>query len=127
MALVRRLAAERKSAVIEGVHLLPGFMTEGLSDAAERPLVTEILLTLNDATLHESHLTCRLDGEPARGGNRHLGNFEKIRELQETLKQIASDANISEYDVADPEDLTMQIVNEIVGKARSEAAMAVAS
>lgn len=127
MALVRRLAAERKSAVIEGVHLLPGFMTDGLADTSENPLVVEILLTLNDQALHESHLTCRLDGEPARDGNRHLKNFSEIRELQDSLKQAAFDANVSEYDVADPEDLTMRIVNEIVTRARSESAVAVAT
>lgn len=113
-SLAMRLVAERRSAIVEGVHVLPGQLKQAFSESKDPPVIVEALLTLTDETLHRAHLTCRLGGEPSRGGLRHLENFQVIRSLQDVLRQFASRAGIAEYDVAHPEDLTEGIVDQLV-------------
>ena len=74
---------------------------------------------LVDEFLHEAHLTCRLHGEPSRGGHRHMQNFGKIRQLQTMLQDAAKRARVADYDVADPEDLTQTIVDQVVTQIRN--------
>jgi len=70
-AVARRLLAEGRSAVIEGVHVLPGEpeahlgTDEGGAGGRDGALV-ELLLTLGDEELHRGHLTRRMHDEPAR-------------------------------------------------------------
>lgn len=87
-AVIRRLAAERRSAIVEGVHILPGQLSRQLADDDSLPITVELLLTLRDEQLHRAHLTCRLHGEPARGGQRHLRRFANIRLLQQSLPSV---------------------------------------
>jgi len=112
-SLASRLVAERRSAIIEGVHVLPGQLTEAFLHCDGNPIVVEVLLTLADEQLHRAHLTCRLDGEPARGGDRHLQNFKTIRDLQSLLLDSAERSGVVVYDIAHPEDLTANIVDEL--------------
>jgi 2-phosphoglycerate kinase len=116
-AVARRLAAERRSAILEGVHLLPGHLCEHLASHPAHPLVVEILLKLDDEDLHAAHLTCRLDDEPARGGLRHMKHFREIRSIQEWLCEMAHKAGTATFDIADPEHLTQCVVDQVVEQA----------
>lgn len=115
-AVAVRLAAERRSAIFEGVHLLPGQFLRQFERNSAAPIIIELLLTLKDESLHRGHLTSRMHGEPGRGGNRHLEHFAEIRRLQRTLGEMAQQAEITEYDVANPADLTQHIVDQVVAQ-----------
>jgi 2-phosphoglycerate kinase len=115
-AVASRLASERRSAIIEGVHLLPGQLRAEFDKGDGHPIVVEMLLTLADEDLHSAHLGCRLNGEPARGGERHLKHFGRIRQLQGILREIAQQSQVEEYDIADPVDFTQRIVDQVVAR-----------
>lgn len=116
-AVASRLASEARSAIIEGVHLLPGQLRGEFEKGRGNPIVVEMLLTLADEDLHRAHLMCRLDGEPARGGERHLKHFGTIRQLQAALSEMAQGARVDQYDIADPEGFTQRIVDQVVARA----------
>lgn len=119
-SVANRLAAERRNAIFEGVHLIPGKLTSNLvADKANirQPIVIETLLVLQDEELHRVYLTQRLNGEPGRDGERHLRHFAIIRKLQETLHEAAVAANVPIHDVTHPELLTQAIVDRIIAAA----------
>jgi 2-phosphoglycerate kinase len=116
-AVARRLAAECRSAIFEGVHLLPGHLREQLDNHPSNPVVVEILLTLDDEDLHAAHLTCRLDDEPARGGERHMNHFREIRKIQSMLCEMAHEAGTATFDISNPEYLTQRVVDQVVAQA----------
>ncbi len=120
VAVATRLVKERRSVVLEGVHLVPGKLRSAFERHSSKPIVVEVLLVLDDEQLHRAFLTHRLNGEPARGGQRHLDHFATIRQLQTTLREIAQSAGIIEHDVSRPGHLTQRIVDEIVVQGRSE-------
>lgn len=116
-AVARRYVIERKNALFEGAHLLPGSLSGPLSSLAEDPIVVEILLVLSDRELHNQRLFQRQLTETGRDGSRHLARFEVIRSLQETMRTLAARAGIPEFDIGSDEDLTQHIVKEIVSQA----------
>ncbi len=121
-AVARRLATERRSAIIEGAHVVPGALTTELSSHPSAPVVVELLLTLPDESLHRALLTRRFKNEPQRQGRRHLDNLPKIRMLQESLRNDASQAGVPELDVSAPEELAQGIVDHVVRAVRESAA-----
>ncbi len=116
-AVAKRYVREKKNVLFEGVHLLPGSMTKELSGMDENPIIVEVLLALDDPQTHGNRLARRLTSEPGRDGTRHLKKFEVIRSLQETLQALSQKAGIREFDVGSDEDLTQEIVREIVDQA----------
>ena len=115
-AVVNRLAAERRSAIVEGAHVIPGQLTSQLEDREANPVMVELLLTLSDEKRHAAYLRQRAQGEPARGSHRQLHQLDKIRALQVSLQEVAAVEKVDEYDVANPADLTQLIVDQIVAK-----------
>ena len=113
-AVTNRLVSESRSAIIEGVHLLPGQICRELYTYDKGPILVEVLLILADEKLHMAHLRCRLNGEPARGGERHLKHFREIRKLQDLLREMARESQVEEYEVSDPKTLTQRIVDQVV-------------
>lgn len=122
LALVRRLATEGRNAIIEGVHLMPGRTARGLQGHSMRPLIAEALVTLTDERLHRAHLSARQEEEPGRDGSRHLRHFASIRAMQDLLLREAETQAVPCYDVAEPSDLTSQLVGRILADADAGAA-----
>ena len=85
-AIARRLIHENADVVAEGVHLVPGFLGEGLQQ--EATLVT-VLLTVPDEKEHRLRFTRREQETSARPESRYLANFNEIRGLQEYLIRTA--------------------------------------
>ncbi len=123
-AVAQRTATEGRSAILEGVHLLPGDIRARLARSHPEAVVVELLLTLPDAQLHESRLMRRANSEPGREGSRHLRAFSKIRSLQDELLRRARAAGIPEFDVGNPKKLTQRIVDRIVGSLEARACVA---
>lgn len=113
-AVASRLVTEGRSAIIEGVHLLPGELRAELIEKKPEAVVVEFLLTLGDEGLHRGHLTRRLQFEPGREGGRNIENLDVIRQIQNELRAMAAHAGVDEIDVANPEDLTQRIVDQVV-------------
>lgn len=120
-AVARRMATEARSVILEGVHLLPGAISRQLREEGSRAIVVERLLTLSDEHIHEGHLRRRLRDVPERNGEGHLAHFAEVRAMQEELRSIAWQEGVREQDIAHPEDLTQNIVDEVTSHAVEEA------
>lgn len=113
-AVARRLIAERRSAIVEGVHLLPGELATALAEVTPTPYLVELMLTLDDAAAHRAHLAARASGEPARGGQRALDQFEAIRALQALLVERAGAAGVVTADLVDPRALLESVLERVL-------------
>ena len=115
-SVATRLITEKRSSIVEGVHMLPGQITDAVGSHPARPITVEMLLTLGDEGLHQAHLSHRLDGEPARGGKRHMENLSRIRAIQADLIDMARRRDTTIYDIANPNRLTQRIVDEVIAQ-----------
>lgn len=116
-AVASRMATERRSAILEGVHMIPGRLTEQLANHKADPIVVEALLVLEDPDTHRAHLVSRTQSEPDRLGDRHLRHFDNIRVIQQSLREFALAAGVPQFDAAVSYDLTQHIVDQIVAQA----------
>ncbi len=91
-SLIERSVKEGVSLVIEGVHLVPGYI-----DAADFPggRVVQILITVDDEDSHRSHFYIReVQTDGLRPFERYRSNFDSIRMLGHYIEELAEEHGI---------------------------------
>jgi 2-phosphoglycerate kinase len=87
-ALVARAIAEKQGLIVEGVHLVPGFLDKARWGDA---LVVELVMAVPDARRHRAHFTTR---DWHTGGvrplRRYLKHFVEIRHVQDLILEAAT-------------------------------------
>ena len=86
-ALIERAATEGTSIVIEGAHIVPGFVD--VESHKDRILAVPFILGVDDEGRHLSHFATREDAVSARPAERYTEGFENIRRLQRYVKSQA--------------------------------------
>ncbi|MDI6815710.1 MAG: 2-phosphoglycerate kinase [Actinomycetota bacterium] len=91
-AVVDRAIREGLNMVIEGVHVVPGFIRSQLS---EKAVIIPLIITVDDEELHRSHFYVRdVQTEGSRPYERYRENFESIRRIGKYIVDLAQ-----EYDI----------------------------
>lgn len=86
-ALIRRAVEEGSPMIVEGAHLVPGFIDT--SAFARNAVVVPIVVSVDDEELHRSHFAARGQDVAARQSERYLDFFENIRKIQKYVKSLA--------------------------------------
>ncbi len=114
-SIIERAVKEGVSMIIEGVHIVPGFLNlEGLDDNA---FVIELIINVEDEKRHRSHFYVR---ELKTGGfrpfERYRANFENIRKIGEYIEGLTRRKNIPMIS-SDGLDVTInQVLEEILNQ-----------
>lgn len=85
-ALIDRAISEGTDLIMEGAHLVPGFLQSLDSDEA---VIVPLLVTVDDEDLHRSHFFLRGRETRTRGPDRYLTAFKKIRKIQKYMESSA--------------------------------------
>jgi 2-phosphoglycerate kinase len=111
-ALIDRAIKENTDLILEGAHLVPGFLQSVESDEA---VIVPLLVTVDDEELHRSHFYWR--SRESRPEDRYLRGFKKIRRLQKYMISsalIRGVPRISHYDL----DATLsQMIDHVINRA----------
>ncbi len=86
-ALLERAAVERTSLILEGAHVVPGFVD--IEEYADRCLAVECVISVDDEATHRLHFSVRSAELPGRPVERYERGFDKIRKLQKYIKSQA--------------------------------------
>ncbi|HEX2025456.1 MAG TPA: hypothetical protein VHH92_03580 [Actinomycetota bacterium] len=86
-ALIERSAVEGTSVIIEGAHVVPGFLD--LDEFADRVVAAPLVVTVEDEDLHRTHFAARAADSGSRPFQRYLRNFQNIRRVQKYVKSQA--------------------------------------
>jgi 2-phosphoglycerate kinase len=86
-ALLDRAAMEGTSLIIEGAHVVPGFIDP--SAWADRVLAVPVILTVEEEDAHRSHFAARAADHAGRSSDRYLRRFDNIRRVQRYIKSQA--------------------------------------
>ncbi|UBV43524.1 2-phosphoglycerate kinase [Deinococcus taeanensis] len=111
-AVVERSVQEGSSLVLEGVHLVPGYIR---ADAAQGAIVVPILVTLPDPDEHRKHFQSR-DTETAasRPLHRYMAYFREIRAMQDELEALARAQNVPLLDGLTLDESAEQAVDVVL-------------
>ena len=86
-ALIRRAAEEGTSVIIEGAHIVPGFVE--LEPWHGRVLAVPVIISVDDEDLHRGHFVVRGRDTPSRPHDRYQRGFSNIRKVQKYIKSQA--------------------------------------
>jgi 2-phosphoglycerate kinase len=86
-ALLDRAALEGTSLIIEGAHVVPGFLD--LTAWEERVLVVPVIVTVEEEDVHRSHFAVRAADHAGRSASRYLDQFDNILRVQRYIKSQA--------------------------------------
>ncbi|HEX9696642.1 MAG TPA: ATP cone domain-containing protein [Actinomycetota bacterium] len=120
-ALVERALTEGTDVIIEGAHIVPGFVTT--DDLRSRAVVVQLAVTVDDEDLHRSHFSVRSHQARSRPQHRYLDHFDSIRRIQKFIRSQAlahSVPIVSNYNL----DATIASVIELVTTTATKAASA---
>ena len=86
-ALISRAADEGTDLIVEGAHVVPGFLDR--ARFAGRAVVVPMVVTVDDEELHRSHFLIRANEVRSRASERYLDMFDNIRKQQRYVKSLA--------------------------------------
>ena len=86
-ALIQRAVDEGTDLIVEGAHVVPGFVDRGRFEG--KAVVVPLVVTVDDEELHRSHFVFRADEVRSRPSERYLDFFDNIRKLQKYIKSLA--------------------------------------
>ena len=89
-SLIDRSLTEGLSIIIEGTHIVPGFMKEKY---ASMPNIITIILTLSSEKMHKKRFSARAKVS-ARPMERYLKNFKIIRKINNYIVEMAKENDI---------------------------------
>ncbi len=94
-AIIERAIKESLNMVIEGIHIVPGFI-DFYKDYSERSIIVPLIITVEEENLHRSHFYVReMETEGFRPFEKYHRNFDSIRKLGRYISNLAKENNIS--------------------------------
>jgi 2-phosphoglycerate kinase len=115
-ALIDRAIAEGTDMILEGAHLVPGFLQSVESDEA---VIVPLLVAVGDEELHKSHFYRRGRDTSKRDGDRYLNAFKKIRKIQKYMVNSALMRGVPVIEHVDLDTSLSEVVDHVLLKALS--------
>ncbi len=124
-AVVQRAVREGINMIIEGVHIVPGFMEFNRFNNA---VIVPLIIPMEAEDLHRSHFYVReVDTGGMRSLKRYRANFENIRKVGEYIEKIAAKEKvplIPSYSLDKAiQEVVEAILNKVVDSCSSEIAV----
>ncbi|MDQ3941446.1 MAG: zeta toxin family protein [Actinomycetota bacterium] len=113
-ALIDRAIAEGTDMILEGAHLVPGFLESVESDEA---VIVPLLVTVQDEDLHRSHFYRRGRDTGRRDGDRYLNAFKKIRKIQKYMISSALMRGVPVIEHVDLDNSLSEVIDQVIRKA----------
>lgn len=112
-ALIDRAVTEGTDMILEGAHLVPGFLQ---SVDSEKAVIVSLVITVDDEQLHRDHFHRR--SRDARPKDRYLRSFDKIRRIQKYMVSSALMREVPTIEHCDDVDATLsRIIDHVLTKA----------
>jgi 2-phosphoglycerate kinase len=114
-AIINRALKEGTHIIIEGAHIVPGFITpEQFPEAFIVPLVVMV----KDEKLHRSHFYIReVETQGTRPFQRYISHFENIRKIQDYIVQMAEKVGVKTVECVDLDSTLSEVVDYIINAA----------
>ncbi len=115
-ALMDRALNEKISTIIDGVHLVPGFLKRDYGDKA---LVFRMVITTEDENIHRERFHLRGQQASTRGAEKYLDNFDSIRKIQDFVVEQAHKHNVPVFESKNFDQTVATIVQHLTAFVRS--------
>lgn len=115
-ALIARAIEEGTDIIVEGAHLVPGFM-QGWEEEFSEAVVVPIVMSVGAEELHRSHFEVRAAEVRNRPRDKYLSSFEKIRTIQGYINSLAKERDVPVVEVFDLDSTLQEITSFVITSA----------
>lgn len=115
-ALIARAIEEGTDMIIEGAHVVPGFL-DGWEEEFGGAVLVPIVMVVTDEALHQSHFHLRTLETRSSRHDRYLSVFVNIRAIQSHIQQLAAQRDIPVIEAFDLDSTLQQVISLVVEKA----------
>jgi 2-phosphoglycerate kinase len=113
--LVQRAVAEGTDLIVEGAHVVPGFIDPKRFHG--EAVVVPMVVTVDDEELHRSHFVLRAHEARNRPPERYLDFFDNIRNVQKYVKSLAFQHGVPIVPSYNLDATLSQVIDLVVGQA----------
>lgn len=106
--MLDRALEEHISMIIDGAHIVPGFIREKYFRVA---YTTLLILTTKDEDAHRTRFYTRGKQVPDRHAQKYLDNFESIRKIQDYIVGCARQHNVPMFDNIELDNTVLSIIH----------------
>lgn len=106
--MLDRALEEHISMIIDGAHVVPGFIREKYFRAA---YTTLLILTTRDEVAHRNRFYTRGKQVPDRHAQKYLDNFDSIRKIQDYIVGCARQHNVPMFDNVELDNTVLSIIH----------------
>ena len=114
-ALVERAIDEGTNLVVEGAHVVPGFLK--LERFAGKAVAVQLVIAVEEEEAHRSHFLRRARETRTRPHERYLENFDNIRKLQRYVRSLALQHGVPTVPSYNLDATLSQVIDLVVGQA----------
>jgi 2-phosphoglycerate kinase len=112
-ALVERARTEGTHLIIEGAHIVPGFIDLKLYE--QSAFLVQLVISVKDEGLHRSHFYIReLDTQGTRPFDRYVANFDNIRTIQDYILSQARSFDVKVVDSGNLDATLVEVIEYII-------------
>jgi 2-phosphoglycerate kinase len=115
--LITRAIDEGTDMILEGAHLVPGFLERLETIDSSRALIVSLLITVDDEETHRSHFYRRGRDGGYRPQERYLKNFKKIRRIQKYMVTSALMRGVPMVSHYDLDETLSQTIDHVITQA----------
>ena len=114
-ALICRAVLEGTDLILEGAHLVPGFLERSQFDG--KAVVVPLVVSVDAEELHRSHFLVRAHDVRNRPSDRYLDYFGNIRKQQEYVKSLAAEHGVPVVPSTNLDDTLTQVIDLVFSQA----------
>ena len=114
-ALIQRAIDESTDLIVEGAHLVPGFLD--YTRFVGRAVVVPMVVTVDDEESHRSHFLKRAHDTRNRPSERYLDFFDNIRKMHRYVKSLALQHGVAIVPSYNLDATLSQVIDLVVGQA----------
>jgi 2-phosphoglycerate kinase len=118
-ALIDRAVMEGTDVIIEGAHVVPGFVKPGTDGDA---VIVHLVVAVDDEDLHRSHFFVRAHETRMRPQERYLAHFPNIRKIQKYIRSLALRNGVAIVQNYNLDSTLSAVIDHVVARATEIAA-----
>jgi 2-phosphoglycerate kinase len=118
-ALIERAVTEGTDVIIEGAHVVPGFVNPVVAGEA---VIVHLVIAVDDEDLHRSHFFVRAQETRTRPQGRYLNYFGNIRKIQKYIRSLALKNDVAIVQNYNLDATLAAVIDHVVAHATETAA-----
>ncbi len=118
-AIIKRSIEEKADIVIEGAHIVPGYLN--INEFRDKALIVQIVITVPDKEIHKEHFTKRtFETQGSRPMQKYIRQLDKIQMIQNYIEDLAKSNKVRIIDNYDLDSTVNAFLEVIFSRVKIE-------